>query len=839
MASDRDVNQTFGNTSADNNSQVFAGHVDNVNKISLHMHVFAKGTALEGLDVPAGSEKSVAATRRRLKTILQLAFGRFGWLKGPQKWELLDQVLTSSGVELVSPASFDVEWYKELRDHHNDMHGVFFEGGGPKRIPLPTQSSMSSSPAHSSLRALTVCLSCFCSENGIVAVLERLIPCGLLQGNIHDEDIIFEGSLLTSLREWVASVLSEEASNKFRDYLLKTAKEALDKLQSKGPHPSSSWAMYYESIHSERWDQELQIILGVLKWAITPTHERPASIESRYPTRSLRAWTAASMLSQLGFRQISAGNRIVTRRDEYDEAFKANPFKDQSYDVFLVATHTGDLETDLLADPMVFAPDDAPPPRPMLLQNIPVLAFGHTRYMQLNPKISPPTLHEAFKHAFSTAVQSFERIQVTGRDQFMVKLVVNASKNPIPFANNIRDLFDIFSPHIHDICLEPFVAFVGSGNIVNGEDWAFSRNPESLFDKATDLVLTQKRWMANFFQVLAIVLGAMYGVCSRACRDQCTHLGLNSEIAFDPQSIYRDSGRKVTRWARHVGRALQGTLGYSEWASLLFEMFLGAEATDSPPDKNEKLVLGVQCNGFTAVSDILVRLKIRPEHLGEFHIVRGQLLNFPYDKDDGLIRASNFSSYPVEVRVDVVNERWDDEHDRNREQFPMDTTRFDIEPDWGPGKEADQQTVVLNMRRTGILAASINLRTVLSRLGRCVINCSCGGSIDAAALKEDLYSWQRLSLKDLEAFVRRGTPKRRLADVTKAHENFIIDASQCPEALVYVLGVLHANVIIVTQKCLACAIKHKPDAENAVVVIAGHHINERENSLVLGRRGVY
>lgn len=39
----------------------------------------------------------------------------------------------------------------------------------------------------------------------------------------------------------------------------------------------------------------------------------------------------------------------------------------------------------------------------------------------------------------------------------------------------------------------------------------------------------------------------------------------------------------------------------------------------------------MQSHGFNAISDLPVRVRMGPEFVGVFHIIRGQLLNLPYD----------------------------------------------------------------------------------------------------------------------------------------------------------------------------------------------------------------
>lgn len=611
MASDLDeLRQIFGNMSADHSSQLFAGYVDKVNNdTTVHAQLAvilpSKGTPLEGASELA-SGKPLTLTRRLMEAICQLTIGRYGWYKVPERSKALS-VMLSGRAQLKAPTSFRPDWYKNFREQHKGTRGVFARGW-VTAVNLPNGSTeISSDPAWSCLRALTLCLSCFCNENGTVAVLEKLIPDCLLHYDMEDDKVVFEGPFLMSLREWVAAVLSEEASNGTKDLLLNSAFELVDQLQT-GSGLSDLLTQYYQNEDEEDWNEELQLIFGILKWAVTPDYARPAPVESRYPTRSLRAWTAASMLSQVGFEKITAGSQIITSQKEYEEAIKENEFKEPRYDVFLIATNFVSVQTDYLANVTIFAPDDTPPPEPTLVENIPVLAFRHVEYMHGDHGIDARELREDFLFAYKKAADSFERIHITGGREFKVKLQVKQEARAIAGEDRIRALFGIFAPHIHAICLGPFVEAICNGNALKSDDWDLLSHSHELFSNALNLEMGPESWVPNFYRVLAIMLGAMYGVCSRVCRDQGRELGLTSGIAFDYKGLYRNDGQTIKRWAIRMGQALQGTLSYVEWASLLFEMFVGFKPVESPAEKKEQLVLGVQSNGFTALSDILVRL---------------------------------------------------------------------------------------------------------------------------------------------------------------------------------------------------------------------------------------
>lgn len=112
---------------------------------------------------------------------------------------------------------------------------------------------------------------------------------------------------MTALKQWVNTIALEEESNTFRDYLLQPADEALVQPEV-GDRRDTIIGIRRASDALHSGGDAL--ISGVLKWALTSVHKRE---QRRYPTRSIRVWIAASIMSQLGF-TISAAN--WTARDE-------------------------------------------------------------------------------------------------------------------------------------------------------------------------------------------------------------------------------------------------------------------------------------------------------------------------------------------------------------------------------------------------------------------------------------------------------------------------------------------------------------------------------------------
>ena len=104
------------------------------------------------------------------------------------------------------------------------------------------------------------------------------------------------------------------------------------------------------------------------------------------------------------------------------------------------------------------------------------------------------------------------------------------------------------------------------------------------------------------------------------------------------------------------------------------------------------LVLGVQSNGITVVSDFIVDPSTRPERLACYHIGRGQVLNLPVTHD-GYIEASP-SLMPF-----LVLAMPEPEHTllHRLESDDDEPWRIDVEPCW----EVDLRTVIFRVREMG------------------------------------------------------------------------------------------------------------------------------------------
>jgi hypothetical protein len=270
----------------------------------------------------------------------------------------------------------------------------------------------------------------------------------------------------------------------------------------------------------------------------------------------------------------------------------------------------------------------------------------------------------------------------------------------------------------------------------------------------------------NFYTTIAIVLGSLYGICSQVCLDGGKTLEDDSEIAFNPDLLYKDDCKLIRNWAKTVGRALQGKVSFSEWESVIFEMFVGAvgtafgdRAATSIGETERGLILGVQSHGFAAVSDVLVKLRIRPEALGYFHISRGQLLTLPVD-EHGLVRASTYLPLAAQIRLGSNDQDDMESLHRSSRDVSEELIRLDAEPCW----EEDPRTVVLKIRRIGVAVASLNISVILQRRSRNIVACSCGRNSNEVTVPTS-ENWYHLLIADLSSYTWSNMKPGKLANL--------------------------------------------------------------------------
>jgi hypothetical protein len=743
----------------------------------------------------AGPLSQVGIEICSIQTAVELAIGAYGWFKATERSKSLTQILSVSGGELVSTSSFNYNFYKDLRTQQGIMQGVVVQNGVMQRTQLPKAST--AVPDHSGiacLRALTAGILCLYEPDTVVAILQDLIPYALVQ--LHQEDAVLEmeGPLLTSLKQWVSTVASEEDGNTFRNYLLREAATQESRLTG---------APLNEIMEADWTDtDETTYIIGVLRWILTPLNKRELR---QYPTRSLRVWNTASIMAKLGF-DVYAAPAVVRTDDEYNRVMNTSIPFGQSPDVFLVVT-TG-AETDpMMLNETPLSNGSSLRPQVTVVRCIPWLAFRHLRGD--SGSVDTQFLTDVWNYSFRSTRKCFKGLHLRNM-QVKVDIAGHEAEAVLEFH---KSLLSEFSPLLYRICGPAMHQFIPNSPLNPGwnqrkimDRIRILRSGEELFEKHE--LEEQAVIRDNCYILLAIILGAIYGLCSQACIDDGKALSEDSEMAFIPDLVFQ-GGSNLKRWAKSIGLALTGALGYDQWAYLLFELFLavskpvdGRQPLNSNSSKahdNGRRILGAQANGITAVSDLVVSLSIQPKALFYYHIGRGQILNLPLT-EDGYIEASSCLTTPMILQMNPDPQNSSLHRFEAREY--VDSLRIDIEPCW----EDDPRTVIFRVREMGRVIAPINIRKVVESVAYKSVHCACSKHTDTAIVPIT-ERWQHLSMQQLKRTRFKGESLHR-ADVDVENSKVLVDASRSETTTIYAIGILHTRHLAIAMECLACAYKN-------------------------------
>ena len=758
------------------------------------------------INIDAGPLSQIGLEIASVTTAVQLATGAYGWYKARERSQSLNQLLSSSGGELVTTSAFNINTYKSVRTRCGPMYGAAVQDRTIHSVKLPkADTSIPDHPGLACLRALTAGLLSLCGLEATTAVLQDVIPTSLIQYHQEDKEIEIEGSVLAGLKQWVAAVATEEDSNPFRKATLEAVRERHSKFTEVPLNEISDLEFIEVS--------DLNLLIGFVRWALMPLHSRPMN---KYPTRSLMVWTMAFILSELGF-SIQASTVAVRKTSSYEDKMNSSlrfPFHPT---VFLVLANAGETDP-MMVQQVLTTSDDLPRAQPTLIRGIPWLAFRHLRAPLSG--IGTQFLAEVWNYSFQTALSSFRKLEV---EAMQVRVYLHDRKDERFIPENYRALLSEFSPHLLQLCEPAMTRFVPLDS--RAKEWQADEITQQLnvlrLDRGSRYQVPESCYI-----MLAIIHGSIYGLCSATCIQNKLKLSGDSEIAFSPDAVYGSGSKSLENRAKFIGDALRGSLNLDKWSDLIYELFLsiGTGPSWTPQKKTtlvagqkvfgNPLILGAQRNGFTAVSEALVLPTIRPSALGHFHIGRGQILNFPLT-DDGYIQASTHLQPPVSLNL-APDPRTDRLYRFEDYDF-SGQMRLDVEPCW----EDDPRTVVFRLRESGTVVAPLNIALIFDRLANSTEACRCGTpSFDPVAVSPS-DQWQLVSLYQLRRknYYPGLSMKRASVDNCQA----LVDASQSELATAYALGIVQTSDLYVAGNCLKCAVNRalltKSEIENYECVV--------------------
>ncbi|KAF2690659.1 hypothetical protein K458DRAFT_412015 [Lentithecium fluviatile CBS 122367] len=620
-----------------------------------------------------------------LMAAYQIATGAYGWWKARERTESLVHLLSSSRCSLSAPSSFNHRAYAQVRTNHGKMQGIVVQDNTVCSIPLPRASTaLPSDRGQACLRALTAAILCFYKTEAAAEMLREIIPLALLHRELDDLDVDFkDGPLVLALKHWVASVAVEEDSDLARDYLLRQV--ALNEHNLTG-------VPIADIMNLDLGEQqgEIPFVMGVIKWSLTPSPQRKFS---RYATRSVRAWSMASILFKLGF-DVTPAPYIASSREEYDLARLA-----EGPEVCLVAC--AGTDTDYLACSVYIGDDDQVRPYITPLSGVPVLAFRHQSGKPFDMNISK--LQEAFEKSFVKSREVYKRLTWPFVRQFthldpQEYYILPDKKDFSRMPQLHKQLFSIFA--IFGLFCPAMSEYVPSDPI-DDVSWTPGLIKACLRNEVLNQsgIAPHGAVLYNAYLLVAIVMGTFYGICSNLIIwSQENGQILQEDICFVPPENLHGNWRRLERWLNQINPRSRTKVGDQPGPqSVLSEMFLGFPGY---VDRFTVDSLGLHINGHTLLSELVVHPTIDTTVGARYHLLRGQPLNVPTNRY-GIISVADFPSKSVNThaRQPVSKLKANDTVEIG------DIIRIDAEPCWTD----DPETIVWKARRNGLTLGQLNL----------------------------------------------------------------------------------------------------------------------------------
>jgi hypothetical protein len=743
----------------------------------------------------AGPLAQISAHVISIDTAIWLASGAIGWWKARERSLSLAESLSARKKSLVTTSSFNYNEYREVRKRGTIQVLALQKGILEKFKDGAESTAVTEAPGVDCLRALTTGLLCFYGVQLTTTILTDIIPYRLLQSDQEDDGFEFNGPLCASLSDWVTAVAAEEDCNNFRQHLLQAASRLCRDLVG---------------THAERTDDEdgydeLGLLLGCLRWMVTPVHQRN---QLKYPTRSIRVWTTMAVMSKLGF-SVKVYLQAVQSKEQYDATF-APQDEDDFPDVVLVTSAHGKTDPwSRMADNYLGLKI-----RP---QVIPILSIPNAIFGRLQGRyglIDAAGLIDVWKVCYRYAKSAVGAPTLSPAG--MVKIEVKGSEYQV-YRDSHKALIFIWSPHLARILRPAFEDYLPKS--LHG-CWSPDAIEAFLHRQSNGerTFLEEPELIRNAHTMIAILLGTVYGVCSTVLSAQvsedCGRQSVDEalEIAISPDII--QSGR-VASWVRTLGLAFGGVLDQSAWVGLILELVTGIEhpqpleeslglagkrlnVVASGPFDSSRVrvsdVVGAQANGVFAISEFIARPSSNAASCLKFHIGIGRILDIPVDQS-GYVRASQWKVASSEL---ILNP--EPEVELLSLEPSLDsglTLRIDAEPHW----QNDPQTICFAVRSAGRLVATLNIKQLLERLLSANVECKCEGSPREVSVSRS-ERWQSVSVGQI---LRSGIPNVPKSSVFFGDRDRIVVNVADDTHRVCAAAIISCRKMAICKDCVPCA----------------------------------
>ena len=322
---------------------------------------------------------------------------------------------------------------------------------------------------------------------------------------------------------------------------------------------------------------DILLVIGLVRWTLMPLHSHPTNT---YPTRSLMVWTMAFILGKLGF-SICASTVAIRDAELYSEQTQSSSRFSSHSSVFIVLAIAG--KTDLMmVQKVLITDDDLLRPQSTLLRSIPWLAFRH--FEAAVNEVGTDFLAEVWTYSFRMARSSFQKLEI---QSLRVNIFLQSNKNEQFMPENHKALVSQFSPFLPQLCEPAMSRYVPSDSRAKG--WQPDEIMERLRCLRTDEA-TLDQTTQNYYILISVLLGSIYGLCSCACIQGKSQLAEDSDMVFSADTIYENGARRLIHWAKSLGFALRDGIGYDKWSDLIFELFLSPSTPSAPSAVIDRVV---------------------------------------------------------------------------------------------------------------------------------------------------------------------------------------------------------------------------------------------------------
>lgn len=319
--------------------------------------------------------------------------------------------------------------------------------------------------------------------------------------------------------------------------------------------------------------------------------------------------------------------------------------------------------------------------------------------------------------------------------------------------------------------------------------------------------------------IQSLWLGSFYGIMSHFVLGQDHHAAGLSSVAFFP--LLLDDHSEIDQYKSlfdDIDRFLKGTATYNDLLATLARLVLGWS-----PDlvdklrREERLVLGLQSNGLSMLSQFAVNPTLDRHSLCRFYVINGLIIDLPVSEDNYVVMHHRVTPGKRMKRFGKNNCQQKLSPFESSATLRDDMYRFSLEPCW----EHDYREVVYRLRHKGTEFMSVCsdqlkawlLATCVSRTVHHVC-CTCSSPTLEIEAEGDDEDWAHISIESFLTFEDRhfsnasGPPNLRHTRSWTRDFDFasktLLDAGDCTPLQLAIIGMAKTSQLFLSDGCLRC-----------------------------------